>query len=288
MAVTSRQQVHVLYVDDEPDFTELTATFLDHENDKSTVKTATSADQELQIIGDRPPDRIVSDYNMPQIDGLEFLETVRTEYPIIPLILYTGNDSEEVASEAISAELTNYLQKGIGSKQYELLANRIRNACEQVRALCLAAEQKHISTAVREINGVLVQATNREEIGIRIYEILTDSESYVLAWIGMVAGTAERIKSQTAAVAAEEYLADIIITTDNSPTGQGSGGTTIRENRVAEAQDIIEDGQFELWRETTLERGYQSVASIPLTHEDTRYGLLSVYAERDRLQTYIN
>jgi len=71
---------------------------------------------------------------MPAQNGLEFLETIREEYPDLPFILYTSRGSEEVASEAISAGVTDYLQKEAGTGHYELLAKRITNAVDQYRA----------------------------------------------------------------------------------------------------------------------------------------------------------
>lgn len=70
---------------------------------------------------------------MPGTGGLEFLQTVREEYPHLPFILFTGKGTEEVASDAISAGVTDYLERNIGTEQYELLANRIRNAVDARR-----------------------------------------------------------------------------------------------------------------------------------------------------------
>jgi PAS domain S-box-containing protein len=70
---------------------------------------------------------------MPGENGIEFLEAVREEYPDLPFILYTGKGSEEVASDAISSGVTDYLQKGSGTDQYTVLANRITNAVEAYR-----------------------------------------------------------------------------------------------------------------------------------------------------------
>ncbi len=71
---------------------------------------------------------------MPGQDGLEFLEAVRETHPTFPFILFTGKGSEELASEAISADVTDYQQKGPGTEPYDLLANRITKAVSRRRA----------------------------------------------------------------------------------------------------------------------------------------------------------
>jgi PAS domain S-box-containing protein len=131
----------VLHVDDEPDFADVAATFLEREDSQFTVKTVTSASDGLDNLADTTFDCIISDYDMPGQNGIEFLENVRDEYPDLPFILYTGKGSEEVASDAISAGVTDYLQKGGGTDQYTVLANRIRNAVEQFRSKQALAER---------------------------------------------------------------------------------------------------------------------------------------------------
>ena len=131
MSDTSNDTISILHVDDEPEFAELTATFLERENSRFAVETTTSASAALEWMDRQLPDCVVSDYNMPGIDGIELLQTVREEFPELPFILYTGRGSEAVASDAISAGVTDYLQKQPGSEQLELLANRIRNAVQR-------------------------------------------------------------------------------------------------------------------------------------------------------------
>jgi len=61
------------------------------------------------------------------------LESIRERYPDLPFILYTGKGSETIASDAISAGVTDYLQKSGGTEQYEILANRIVDAAQKRR-----------------------------------------------------------------------------------------------------------------------------------------------------------
>jgi PAS domain S-box-containing protein len=127
-------EITVLHVDDEPAFGEMCAELLEQEGELLTVETATSAVEGLEYLDEGIPDCIVSDYDMPRMDGLEFLEEVRRTYPELPFILFTGKGSEEIASEAISAGVTDYLQKGTGTNQYGILRNRIRNSVASRRS----------------------------------------------------------------------------------------------------------------------------------------------------------
>jgi len=139
------EQIRVLHVDDEPDFADLTADALEREDDRLDVETATSAAEGLDRLTDAV-DCVVSDYEMSGRNGIDFLRAVRERYPNLPVILFTGKGSEEVASDAISAGVTDYLEKGSGLSQYTVLANRIANAVEQYRSKrALEASQRRLS-----------------------------------------------------------------------------------------------------------------------------------------------
>jgi len=134
MSAVSRDGIRVLHVDDDPDVSELTATFLKRADERFDVETVADATEGLDRLDGRTFDCVVSDYEMPGLDGIEFLERVRERRPELPFVLFTGKGSETVASEAISAGVTDYLQKETGTDQYTVLANRIANAVEHARS----------------------------------------------------------------------------------------------------------------------------------------------------------
>lgn len=273
-------RIHVLHVDDEPDFAALAAEFLERQDDRFTVQTAPSAQTGLAHLTDSEIDCIVSDYDMPGMDGIEFLETVREDHPDLPFVLYTGKGSEEVAGEAISAGVTDYLQKGTGSSQYEVLSNRIKNAVQQARTNRRAVSENRINRVVQQINEALVRARTEAEIDEQVCEIISDAEPYRFAWIGELDPETQTVERRAAAGIGREYLDRTVITTDESRTGQGPTGKAVREGELAVMQNIPEDPHSEPWREEALEFGFNSSASIPLEYDGTSYGVLNVYADR--------
>lgn len=125
--------IQILHVDDDPHFTDLTADRIETAGDHFIVETATNASEGMEIIDSQSIDCVISDYDMPGQNGIEFLRTVRDTHPELPFILFTGEGSESIASEAISAGVTEYKRKESGVDQFELLANRIEIAVEQYR-----------------------------------------------------------------------------------------------------------------------------------------------------------
>lgn len=128
------EPIRVLHVDDDENFLGVASTFLERETDTLCVETAVGAQNGLDQLEDGDYDCLVSDYDMPEMNGIQFLEAVREEYPELPFILFTGKGSEKVAAEAISAGATEYIQKEGSQSQYTVLANRIQNLVEQYRA----------------------------------------------------------------------------------------------------------------------------------------------------------
>ena len=130
----SQRPITVLHVDDDPGFAELVSIYLERESDRIEVLTETSVDDALGTLAETDVDCIVSDHDMPRTNGLEFLETVRERDGDVPFVLFTGRGSEEIASEAISAGVTDYFQKGSDTEQYTVLAHRVENAVRQRRS----------------------------------------------------------------------------------------------------------------------------------------------------------
>ncbi len=117
----------ILLVDDEKGFLDQAKIFLEKINDEFVIDTVESALKGLEKIEKEEYDGIVSDYQMPKMDGLEFLEEIRKVKEMnIPFIMFTGKGREDVAMDALNLGADRYIQKGGNQKsQYGLLAQAI-------------------------------------------------------------------------------------------------------------------------------------------------------------------
>jgi PAS domain S-box-containing protein len=131
--VLHQDSIVVLHVDDDPQMRNLVSYSLERVNGPFTVRTAADAETALEEL-DEEIECVVSDYEMPGMNGLELLHEVRDERPDLPFVLLTGKGSEDVASEAVTAGLTDYFQKSDIARQFPVLAQRIETAVEGERA----------------------------------------------------------------------------------------------------------------------------------------------------------
>ena len=266
----------VLHVDDNDEFAALTAEYLERVSDHLAVETATSANEALDRLDAASFDCVVSDYDMPGMDGLALLETVREAHPDLPFILFTSTGSEAIASEAIARGVTDYLQKGVETEAFELLANRVEHAIEQYRATRRAARFDRLCRLVREVNRVLVRADTRTEIERRVCETISDIGPYRFAWIGVHDDeTGAVVPRASAGIDIEveaQYVDDIELTADGSVTGRAirTGGLVVDDRSTADAP----------WRDDAPDRDDHASAAVPLVDGDRLDRVLNVYADR--------
>jgi len=158
----------ILYVDDEPDLLAIGRIFLEKSRDFRVI-TLTSAEDALQSTGINECDAIVSDFQMPEMDGIAFLKAVRKQHGDLPFILFTGRGREEIVIQAINNGADFYLQKGGDVKaQFAELEHKIRQAIARRQAESrLVESEKRLS----DIINFLPDAT-----------FAIDKNGHVIAW----------------------------------------------------------------------------------------------------------
>jgi PAS domain S-box-containing protein len=158
--------ISVLYVDDEKDLLMVGKIFLEL-TQEFTVDICSSANEALEHISSGKYDIIISDYQMPKMDGLEFLQKVRSQYGDIPFILFTGKGREEVVVKAIDYGVDYYIQKGGEPRaQFAELSHKMKKAVERKQAEITLKEKSEylnrIFSSVKE--GIVIIDAHTHEI----------------------------------------------------------------------------------------------------------------------------
>ena len=134
--------LQVLCIDDEPDLLEVCKAYLE-EGREFAVDIATSARQGLEMLDTTTYDVIISDYEMPGMNGIALLKMLRERGKTLPFILFTGRGREEVVIEALNNGADFYIQKG---GDPEALFTQLIHIIQQVVGKRKADEQ------IREMN----------------------------------------------------------------------------------------------------------------------------------------
>jgi PAS domain S-box-containing protein len=126
-------QIRVLHVDDAPELVEMNRRQLAAYDERIELEVTRSVADGRERLAEDAFDCLVSDYEMPGTNGIEFCETLREEDIELPFILYTSTPSDAVATAALSAGVTDYVQKERGTDHLSILANAIVTAVESQR-----------------------------------------------------------------------------------------------------------------------------------------------------------
>lgn len=125
--------MRVLYVNGDDDFAELARTKLLNTSPEVTVTTVGTTEAALDQLDSSPIDCVVTSYSLPDGTGVDLLQRLQPDRAELPTILFTGRGSEQIASEATQAGVSDYIPIRADQNNFELLARRIQTLVEAAR-----------------------------------------------------------------------------------------------------------------------------------------------------------
>ena len=155
--------IRILHVDDEPEFLALTKAYLERDSLNFSIDAITSAEKGMELLSACKYDVVISDYRMPETDGLEFLQNIRQSGSKIPFIMFTGKGREEVAIEALNKGANHYLQKGGDvNSMYGTLAHAIKEEVEKKRTKEELERLLEFNTDILELSPTGIMKLDKE------------------------------------------------------------------------------------------------------------------------------
>lgn len=155
--------IKVLIVDDEPGFLELAEIFLKREDERLDVRTTTSPVEGLEVLENEKCDVTISDYKMPEMDGIEFLKAMREVGWDIPFIILTGKGHEEAAMKALNLGADRYLKKEEDPEaQCRILADVIVREIEEWHTERESDERNRLTKTMLDSIPIFIYSKDKE------------------------------------------------------------------------------------------------------------------------------
>ncbi|MBN2135672.1 MAG: hybrid sensor histidine kinase/response regulator [Acidobacteria bacterium] len=195
----------ILIVDDDEAILGSLSALMDLVFEEYSSLTAESAKEAMKILAEKDISLIISDFLMPEMDGIQFLIKAKETYPDIPRILLTGYADKENAIKAINnAGIYYYLEKPWDNEELKLI---VKNALEK-RDLITELEKK--LKELGEAQEALIQSEKMSAIGKVTSMIMHDIKTPLT----IIRGTAEVLDNDSIKDNKDLYIERIIRAAD--------------------------------------------------------------------------
>lgn len=193
---------------------------------------------------------------------------VVVEGEVYGVLCFYGPEAGEDRFTEWQATFVDIMSRWIGT---ELETQR---HTEQLAAL------NELNGVVRGVSDAVIDQSTREEIEEITCDRLAGSDSYGLAWLGEP-DTRRQTVEPRASAGAEGYPDDIDISTDvDAAESMDPTERALRDGSVRTVRNVQTEGD-DPWQAVADESGFRSAAAVPVVHEDTTYGVLTIYTGRE-------
>jgi DNA-binding response OmpR family regulator len=284
--------IRVLLVDDEPNLLEMSKDYMESMGglDIIVVDSALTAQGILET---EQFDIIVSDYQMPDKDGIEFLKELRSNGDDTPFILFTGRGREEVAIKALNLGADFYIQKGgTAPVQFGELKNAIVQVVDRAYATRELKRRNRELRMLYEANKVMSSTLDLQTIYSAIHHFIKDMMECDALIVTRYSRDDDLIHCLYAWHKGEPIDVEKLPPIPLAPPGEGIQSEAIRTGESVLLRDFVDkarkssnvryfvDDDGNVHEDIPEEEPTQSALIVPLKHESVVIGVIQVFSER--------
>jgi PAS domain S-box-containing protein len=250
------------------------------------VVPAISAKAALEVLKNGGIDAIVSDYEMPEIDGIGLLKIIRQEYPLLPFIIFTGKGREEIVIESLNNGADYYVRKGGDPRaQFAELGSKLKHAVALRETLEKVARLNRLYLVLSRIGEAIVRIHDRRTLMEEVSTIAVRDGGFIRAWIGFEDPETREVTAMVASGTLDGFFTDVRESVRPLPGGEGLTVAAVRQGRQSVSNDIPADPRMAEWVADARSYGYRAAASFPLTACRKSRGAMTFFSQHPHFFT---
>jgi diguanylate cyclase (GGDEF)-like protein len=275
--------VRMLLVEDVESDAELAVRRLRTDGVQCTFKRVETEPAFLEALGSGDFDIILSDFSLPQFDGMSALALAKRELPDAPFIFVSGTIGEERAIEALRCGAVDYVLKSNLKRLAPAVTRALREAEQRIER---AAQQARIERLTRilamlsGINTAVVRIRERLELLHEACRIAVTTGHYVTALVSFIEPGTRTARPFTWSGAGGERMNSLVFSISATAEDDSSiTGRVLRTGEVFLCNDIARADRVVAGFPTLRDAAFQSIVALPLTVDGTTVGALTLTAQ---------
>jgi diguanylate cyclase (GGDEF)-like protein len=252
------------------------------------VQTEPDFVQALQTVG---PDLILSDFSLPQFDGLRALDVAVAQAPETPFIFVSGTIGEERAIDALRRGATDYVLKSNLSR----LGAAVERALREVSLKAARAKSEHqrrdqeirlqrLTRTYRMLSSTssaILRLRNRTELLDEVCRIAAHQGGYDRVVISLLDPDARTLRPRAwAGMDSVTLRAVDCAVLDSDPESVGMAERAMRARAPSVCNDLGQEPQPRAQHEILIALGFRAMAALPLLIDGTAIGAISLFSNQ--------
>jgi diguanylate cyclase (GGDEF)-like protein len=275
--------VRLLFVEDVDSDAELAVRRLRQDGVECTYKRIETEPAFIEALRENAHDIILSDFSLPQFDGMSALALAKRESPDVPFIFVSGTIGEERAIEALRCGAVDYVLKSNLKRLAPAVTRALREA-EQKRER--EAQQSRIARLTRilemlsGINTAVVRIRERLELLHEACRIAVTTGHYVTALVSFIEPGTRTARPCTWAGKGGAVMSSLVFSIASTAEEDTSvTGRVLRTGEIFLCNDIARADRTVSRFPTLRNAAFKSIVALPLTVDGTTVGAMTLTAQ---------
>jgi PAS domain S-box-containing protein len=239
---------------------------------------AATGEEAVEMALAQKPDAILMDIRLRSaMTGIQAAAEIHRQLNT-PIIYITAYTDELLLQQAKLTDAYAYLAKPVRDRE-------LRASLEMALYKHATEERlQHLNLillAVRDVNKLIAHESDAQSLLDQACQILLRAHGYRFVWVGQSAG--DRLKPLAHAGDGQNLIRRIVASATHEQGMRLPGTEAARTRRVVVCHDMLHDERYAPWREEVEQAHFSSTVAVPILHEDSLFGILSVYSDQTNI-----